>query len=138
MPSFANLTALKVFKTPTTFLEWTEMGPRGRNLLDMFPTSLTTLHLTRFEDVSENTLRALDHLLTHKSSSQISSLESLILEDGAGSFGVRPAKTMQLWHEGALKNDIEELSRLAAIQDVEIYYIDDIHDDKVRAWEMDE
>ncbi|MCJ1465893.1 hypothetical protein MMC07_004512 [Pseudocyphellaria aurata] len=141
MPSFANLTALKVFKTPTTFLEWTEMGPRGRNLLDMFPISLTTLHLTRLEDVSDSILDALEHLLANKSSSQIPSLEILILEEGVGSFGMRPAKNLQTWHESGLTIDITGqpgLPEIAAAHGVSIYFIDDIHDHKVRAWETDE
>ncbi|MCJ1468879.1 hypothetical protein MMC07_007509 [Pseudocyphellaria aurata] len=103
----------------------------GRNPLDIFPTSLGTLHLTRFEEVSENILDALEHLLEHKSSYQIPSLESLILEDGVGSLGVTPAKNLELWYDGGLKTPIDDLPEIAAAHDVSVYFIDETDDDEV-------
>lgn len=81
MTSFAGFNTLKAFKTAALFLKTTEYGIGRQSLINIFPRSLETLHLTRFEAHSTDLPEALEHLLSHKSPYQIPSLKKLILEE---------------------------------------------------------
>ncbi|MCJ1269152.1 hypothetical protein MMC22_009041 [Lobaria immixta] len=81
MPSFIDFNALKVFKTAAFYLATTQNGIGRYSLIDMFPPSLETLHLTRFHIFIIGPLEALEHLLGQKSQQQIPSLKRLILDE---------------------------------------------------------
>lgn len=129
MPSLVNFSTLKVFKTPVVFLEETENGTGGHKLIDVFPPSLETLHLTRVSASSGSVLEAVEHLLAHKSPQQNPWLRRLILEQGIGSFGLRPDKYVNRWHTKPLKSVLGELPGIAAAQEVSIHFIGDIYDE---------
>ena len=81
MSSFKSFNNLKVFKTAALFLLRTENGTDFDNLIDLFPASLETLHLTRLVSCFPEVLVALEHLIAQKSPQQIPSLKTLILEE---------------------------------------------------------
>ncbi|MCJ1268917.1 hypothetical protein MMC22_008805 [Lobaria immixta] len=115
------------FKTPAIFLLKTTNGTRRHSLIDIFPPSLATLHLTRFGVGFDPVLEALEHLLEEKSPQQIPLLEKLILEgtdtfDGSldARFGVRSARLMYtVWMKKfeAVKGSLD---RIAAAQGISI------------------
>ncbi|MCJ1265031.1 hypothetical protein MMC22_004906 [Lobaria immixta] len=126
--SFISFNALKVFKIAAHFLV-TDNETRCNNLVDIFPSSLETLHLTRFESRFESLLEALEHLLAHKSPQQTPALKNLILEE-ITSFRVslwRPWSTVKLmdvlWR-GTQETAIGRLISVAAAQGVSVDVIE--------------
>lgn len=89
MTSFISFKALKVFKTAALFLEKTDNRTERHSLVNIFPPSLETLHLTRLKGDTESVLQAVEHLLAQKSSQQIPSLKYLILEESKWTIGIR-------------------------------------------------
>ncbi|MCJ1469352.1 hypothetical protein MMC07_007985 [Pseudocyphellaria aurata] len=76
--SFISFISLKVFKTAAMFL--VPHGYGRDTLIDIFPPSLETLHLTSFEYTSIDLTEALEYLLAQKSPQQIPRLKRLVLE----------------------------------------------------------
>ena len=120
MPSFISFKTLKVFKTASKFL-------RHQSLIDIFPPSLETLHLTRFRVCIHGLLETLKHLLAQKSPRQIPSLKRIILDETKPfdplldpRFGTRPPKMMTKLRRTTRCPDIVRLRRLAAAQGVSI------------------
>lgn len=143
MTSFVSFKTLKVFKTAALFLEviMTGGGTEPRNLLNVFPSNLQTLHLTRFQACYKSLLEALEHLLARKSPQQIPSLRKLIIEE-AKSFGeMRSGKLMDVLWKGTHESAIATLSTVAAIQGVSVEVIE-LSDDEaslvVREWRSDD
>lgn len=144
MPSFKSFNALRVFKTVAVFLATTDNGIRHDNLIDIFPPSLETLHLTRFDARSEprieNLLGALEHLLAQKSPRQIPVLTQLILEPTGsidesfcGRSNMRAVSLIDallLWRD-AQDTAIGRLSRVAAVQGVSVDITRELTGDKL-------
>ena len=63
MTSFINFNNLKMFKIAVDFLARTDTGTGCHSLINIFPPSLETLHLTRIQCLAETFLDALEHLL---------------------------------------------------------------------------
>ena len=117
MASFARFRALKVFTTTGLFLTKTIDGSERHSLLNIFPPSLETLHLTRFQSDFNQLLQALERLLVYKSPQQIPSLTTLILEETVSDFLPRIRLKDVLWED---TQDIatEKLSEVAKSQNV--------------------
>ncbi|MCJ1267795.1 hypothetical protein MMC22_007681 [Lobaria immixta] len=120
MISFTSFKSLKVFKTAALFLEIIDNGPECHSLINIFPPSLETLHLTRLQSQSQTILEAVENLLAQKSARQIPSLQKLILEESE-SFALKPEKLMNVLWRGTQETAIEKLFRVAAAQGVSLY-----------------
>lgn len=117
MTSFVGFKSLKVFKTPVFSLEKTENGTERHKLINIFPPSLETLHLTHFQACSESILEALEHLIAQKSPQHIPSLKTIILE---GPKIIYPSLAKPMWWTGTPNTTMGNLSRVAAAQGVSI------------------
>ncbi|MCJ1269799.1 hypothetical protein MMC22_009692 [Lobaria immixta] len=138
MPSFISFNTLRVFKTAAVFLATTDNGTERDNLIDVFPPSLETLHLTRFEARFESILEALEHLLAQKSPQQTPLLTKLILEQTSsidpsfsGRSNIRAVNlkdALLLWRD-AQDTAIGRLSKVAAVQGVSVNIIGESTED---------
>lgn len=81
MPSFVMFDTLKIFKTVAIFLEKTEKGKKPDRLVNIFPPSIETLHLTRCQSGFESLLEALGYLLGPESPQELPLLKKIILEE---------------------------------------------------------
>lgn len=103
-------------KHSTISLRLTESVSESNNLLDNFPPSLETLHLTEYNACLVSVLKSLEHLLQHKSSDHVSSLTKFILEGtdrySRGSWMGKPVTA------------VENLTRVAAAHDVSVELIE--------------
>lgn len=122
MRSFIGFNTLKVFKTAAVFLEKTENGTESLSLINIFPTSLETLHLTCFQIRFEGLLEALEHLLAQKSPQQIPLLTTLILEESTSYVEFDGKLKDALW-KGTQDSAMGRLNRVAAAQCVSIHVI---------------
>ena len=124
MGSFTRFSALKVFKTEGLFLTETVHGNDRYSLLNMFPPSLETLHLTRFQTDFNKLLEALERLLASKSAWQIPSLNNLILEETVYR---RPSHTrlMEILLGDTQEVATEKLSGVARSQNVAFEVIEE-------------
>ena len=120
MISFTSFKSLKVFKTAALFLENIDNGTKRHSLINIFPPSLETLHLTRLQSCFQTTLEGVEDLLAQKSPRQIPSLQKLILEESE-SFCLKPQKLMDVLWRGTQETARERLSRVAATQGVSLY-----------------
>ncbi|MCJ1269171.1 hypothetical protein MMC22_009060 [Lobaria immixta] len=116
MTSFINLNNLKMFKITVEFLARTDTGTGRHSLINIFPPSLETLHLTRIQCLAETFLDALEHLLARKSPQQIPSLKILILEyaDFFDATFLRRIKLANPLWDSMQETAIERLGRAAA------------------------
>ncbi|MCJ1270461.1 hypothetical protein MMC22_010358 [Lobaria immixta] len=128
MASFTRFSALKVFKAAGIFLTATVHGSGRHNLLNMFPPSLETLHLTRFQSDFNNPLEALEHLLTCKSPRQIPSLTTLILEETVSN-GTPPTRLMDVLWGNTQELATEKLSGVGKAQNVSFEVIEESRED---------
>lgn len=117
--SFSSYSALKDFKIAAIFLETTELGTGRYKLINIFPPSLETLHLTHFHACRETFLEALEYLLSQKSPEQIPSLKTLVLDEDSEEQCETP---MEVLRRGSQETAMGKLSRVAAAQDVSINY----------------
>lgn len=131
MAPFISFKSLKVFKIAAFFLETSDNGIERNSLIDIFPPSLETLHLTRLHVSFESLLEALEHLLAQKSSSQIPALKKLVLDetDSFGPmldpiFGSRAVKLKKVLWRGTQETAMGRLGRVAAAQGVSIDVLD--------------
>lgn len=123
MTSFTSFNTLKIFKTAAVFLGKTDNGTDRRCLINIFPLSLETLHLTCLQDLSGKILEAIEHLLSQKSSEQIPWLKKVIFEENQS---IGHASLMdELWR-GTQETAIGRLSRVAAAQGVSIDVTDEV------------
>ena len=121
MPSFIGFSNLKVFKTAAIFLVKTLKGTEYSNsLIDVFPSSLETLHLTRFQVDFQSILNALERLLSIKSPQQIPSLTSLILEETEYA-PKRPIKLADLLWKDTQENAMARLAGVGAAHGVSFH-----------------
>lgn len=127
MTSFVRFNSLKVFKASAAlFLSPPGNAVKGGGLIDIFPLTLETIHLTCFHLCSVNLLVALEHLLAKKSPRQIPSWKKLILEEtkSCNSCDMRLAGSRdECWkftHETALGT----LSRVGAAKGVSFRIIE--------------
>ena len=134
MTSIISLNTLKLFKTAAIILETRENWTESDSLINFFPPSLETLHLTGFQPGFKNLLEALEHLLAQKSSRQIPSLRKLILEQSYGfvRFGDEPARLTDVTWSNTQEIAIERLSRVATAHDVSFDVTDEPVDED--AW----
>lgn len=123
MTPWTGFNAVKVFKTEALFLTETIHEAERKSLLDIFPPNLETLHLIRFHPRFEGLLEALEYLLARKSSEQIPSLTTLILEE-AENMGANPTELMDVLRSGTQENAIERLSMAAAAHGVSLDVIE--------------
>ena len=127
MISFTSFNTLKVFKIAAVFLSM-EAGFEHESLIDIFPPSLETLHLIRFQACFESLLQALEHLLAQKPLQQIPSLKTLILEESESIQEMcltRHPKLMDLLWRRTQETAIGRLSRVAAARGVSIDVIEE-------------
>ncbi|MCJ1270150.1 hypothetical protein MMC22_010046 [Lobaria immixta] len=117
MGPLTRFSVLKVFKTAALFLTKTIHGSERESLLSIFPPSLETLHLTRFQSNFNNLLEALEHLLAYKSAQHIPSLANLILEETV-SGDAPPTRLNDVLWGNTQESAIEKLSEVAKSQDV--------------------
>lgn len=89
------------------------------SLIDIFPPSLETLHLTRVLASFTSILEAIEQLLAEKSPQQIPSLKKVILEEGEPYFRIETRLVDVLWR-GTPETTIERLSRVAEAHGVSI------------------
>lgn len=122
LPSFVSFNHLKVFKIAAPFVQRTENGIGRHSLIDIFPPTLETLHLNRFEAYFETVFEALEHLLAVNSPKQIPSLGKLVLEELYFSGG-RPSKLMEVLWKDTQETAIGRLSRVAAARRVSLEVI---------------
>lgn len=115
MASFISFSALNVFKTNGLLL--TTLRIERHSLINMFPPSLETLHLTHLELCPA--LKPVEFLLAQKSPQQIPSLKTLILEKNKyhGREPVNLVDQPPSINEAII---VGTLSRVAAAQDVSI------------------
>ncbi|MCJ1261316.1 hypothetical protein MMC22_001180 [Lobaria immixta] len=124
MPSFITFSTLKVFKIRASFLLKTDNGIGRHSLIDIFPPSLETLHLTSFHPLFASLLEALKHLLAQKSPQQIPSFKKLILEEDGiveSSLYVRLGRVQDAPWNDEQETAIWRLGRLAAAQHVSVH-----------------
>lgn len=115
MTSFLSFSSLKIFVISAPFLQSTDNGTEHHRLINIFPASLETLHLTRIEARSESLLRAVEDVLAHKSQEQIPSLTKVVLHQNS----IRLEMMDTIWkvtHETAMGR----LSRAAVAHGVTI------------------
>ena len=124
MRSFISFKALKVFKIEARFLATTDNGTGRDSLINIFPPSLETLHLIRFNASYESLLEALEHLLAQKSPQQVPSLKKLMLEEITfffASYHVRfISKLMDVLWKDTEETAIGRLGRVAAAHGVSV------------------
>lgn len=118
MASWTGFNALKMFKTEALFLTETIHGADCKSLLDIFPANLETLHLIRFRPSFEILLEALEYLLARKSSEQIPSLTTLVLEEAKNLDANNTTRLMDVLRSGTQENAIEWLSMTATAQGI--------------------
>lgn len=123
MASFVSFKNLKYFKAAVTFLEVTENGSSPHKLVNMFPPSLETLHLSRFPEDVDAILEAVEYLLVQKSPQQIPLLKKLILEETDTSLD-GPAKLTEILWKDTSERAIKRLTREGAHQGVHIDVIE--------------
>ena len=126
MVSFISFNALKVFKSVASFLATTENGTGRHSLINIFPPSLETLHLTHFQVPYEvgNPLEALEHLLAQKSPQHIPSLKKIILEEDVFLLFGDVLHLGEILWEDTQETVIERLRRVAAAHGVSIDLIE--------------
>ena len=117
LSSFISFNKLKVFKITAPFLTMADIGSGRNSLINIFPPSLETLHLTRCQEWFESLVEPLEYLLAQKSPQRIPSLKTLILEESE-SFDGHPARLKNVLWEGTEEIAIRRLSRMAAAQGV--------------------
>ena len=127
MGSFTRFTALKVFKTAGLFLIATVHGSKRYNLLNIFPPSLETLHLTRFQSNFNNLLGSLERLLAFRFPRQIPLLEMLILE-GRISGGAPQTRLKDVLWGNTQERATEKLSEVAKYRNVVFEVIEESTD----------
>ena len=138
MTSLISFKTLKHFKTVAATLVATHNGIGRHSLINIFPHSLETLHLTRFQFRArfESLLEALEHLLAQKSLHQIPSLKKIILGESGffpfcdARFGMRPHKLMDVLWKDTQETVIERLRRVAAAHGVSIHVIEAFADEE--------
>ena len=120
--SIMRFNTLKVLKIAALFLGTMENGTKHDSLINFFPPSLETLHLTHFEACFTNLLGALEYLLVQKSPQQIPSLQNLILEEPITfmGFGRQPSILRDTSPGGARETVVDRLVRVAAPQGVSL------------------
>lgn len=123
LTSFISFNNLKVFKSAAFFFV---RGDDDR-LIDIFPPSLETLHVTHFQASFHGVLEALVHLLTQKSCQQIPSLTSLVLEETfsyqtrlRAKRGIRPDKLIDASWRGTPQSAVGRLSSIGAAKHVSV------------------
>ncbi|MCJ1266992.1 hypothetical protein MMC22_006877 [Lobaria immixta] len=119
MASLMSFNTLKFFKTAALFLETTENGVGRYRLMNVFPPSLETLHLTDFQVCFESVLEAVERLLRQKSPWQIPSLTNFILEQSEYLSGFYASWQDEPWRDRQ-EAVIENLSLVAAAQGVSV------------------
>ncbi|MCJ1470287.1 hypothetical protein MMC07_008932 [Pseudocyphellaria aurata] len=120
MTSFISFNSLKVFKTSVMFLEETCNGHGRDRLINIFPPSLETLHLTHFEDFFIDIGEALEYLLAQKSPRQIPRLKKLVLDE-VKCWKIEGPRTFDdVPFPGRDESRHRTLSRLAAAQAVSL------------------
>ncbi|MCJ1470253.1 hypothetical protein MMC07_008898 [Pseudocyphellaria aurata] len=82
MTSFLSFNSLKIFRIAAPFLK--AIDEERDSLVNLFPASLETLHLTGIDARSESVLRAVEDLLGRKSPERTPSLTRVILESHLG------------------------------------------------------
>lgn len=123
LESFIDFNTLKVLKIPALFFETKNflyfLDHRLLDLTWLFPPSLETLHLIRFQGHYQDTLEALEDLLSKKSPEQNPSLTRLILEETEPYTPKYPYPKLKdvLW-EDTQETAMERLSKVAAAQGV--------------------
>lgn len=115
--SFITFSALKDFKIAALFLETTVNGDGRYNLINIFPATLSTLHLTHFHACRDSFLEALEYLLSQKSPEQIPSLKTIALEEDSEEICETP---MEVLRRGTQETAMGRLFMVAADQDVSI------------------
>ena len=119
MASLMSFNTLKFFKTAALFLETTDNGVGRDRLMNIFPLSLETLHLTDFQVCFESVLEAIERLLRQKSPWQIPSLTKVILEQSEYLSGFYASWQDEPWRNRQ-EAVIENLSLVAAAQGVSV------------------
>ena len=136
MTSFTSFNALKVFKTQAVSLAVIDnvKGSELHSLIDIFPRSLETLHLTLFNAGYGSLVQALENLLIRKSPRQIPSLKKLILDETdqirAAMYGARTVKLKDGLWEGVQETALRRLGRVAAAKEVSIDVVERLTDNK--------
>lgn len=120
--SIMRFNTLKVFKIAAPFLDTMAKATKRDSLINFFPLSLETLHLTRFEAWFASLVDALEYLLLQKSPRQIPSLQTLILEEPSPfmTFVQQPSILRDTSPRGARETVIKRLDRVAAPQGVSL------------------
>lgn len=127
MPSLISFISLKVFKTAAIFLKATENGTERDKLINIFPPSLETIHLSQLQQASfTDVLEAVEYLLARKSPLQIPSLKRLILEEVHDIFGTSGERLVDILWRDTQETAVERLSRVGAAQGVSIDVIEDV------------
>lgn len=119
MASLMSFKNLKLFKTAALFLETTDNGIGRDRLVNTFPPSLETLHLTDFQVCFESVLEAVERLLGQNSPWQIPSLIKVLLEQSEYLSERYASWTDEPWRDRQ-EAVIESLSLVAAAQGVSV------------------
>ncbi|MCJ1266019.1 hypothetical protein MMC22_005901 [Lobaria immixta] len=127
MESFTRFTALKVFKTAGLFLTETVHGSERYNLLNIFPPSLETLYLTRFQSGFKKLLESLERLLAFRFPRQIPLLKTLILEERISGGAPQTRLKDVLWGN-TQESTTEKLSEVAKYRNVVFEVIEESTD----------
>lgn len=123
MASFISFNNLKVLKIAALFLKLTDNETNHHSLIDIFPPSLETLHLTRVQSRFTSILEAIEQLLAAKSPWQIPSLKQVILEEGESCYRIVTRLVDVLWKD-TRETAIERLSWVAEAHGVSIELIE--------------
>lgn len=126
MACFISFSTLKLFRTAAILLAYTVKGFGRDKLIDLFPLSLETLHVTQFETCTVRNLMAVEHLIAQKSPEQVPLLKDLILEESdshEARFGARDAMVMDLLWHSAERTELRGFCGLGVAQGVSIELI---------------
>lgn len=124
MTSFVSFNNLKVFKIPAIFLRKTDNEIDCPSLINIFPPSLETLHLTRFHACLSSLLEDVEQLLAQKSQQQIPLLRKLVLEENESS-GPSIKLTEVMWRD-TQETHVGRLTWVAAAQGVSVDHFRDV------------
>ena len=149
MTSFINFNTLKVFKTVALFFAAIDNvnGSETHSLIDIFPRSLETIHLTHFHPCFKSLVEALGNLLAHNSPQQVPSLKKLVLDKThcfdptlGGGYSARSIELTNVLVRSMHDTAMERLRRVAAARGVLINVIEELTDENslVGGWEQTE
>lgn len=124
MTSFVSFNNLKVFKIPALFLRRTDNEIDRHSLINIFPPSLETLHLTRFHACLSSLLEDVERLLAQKSPQQIPLLKKLVLEETESSGP--DIKLAEVMWRNTQETHIGRLTWVAAAQGVSVDHFRDV------------